>query len=311
MKPPPSFRIRSLSFFVAISGLLSQSSQAILLVHESFSGYNHAANLGGQAASGTGFAGNWESISGGAYDALHRTGASGLSFNGIASSGGALPFASAQTRLTGVAFSLSSVPTAGSTVYSSYLVNLTTIGGTDSGVGIRISPVSAISTSAHGGTFADSRANDTAGIAYDGTFNPANTATGTTPLATGQTFLIVSSFSNVNNGNTSGTATLHAFSQAQYASYLSSGNTFADYIAAASIGQAGNQIWASSSQTATYDNTIDNSDYFQILTRTTTGTIDEIRYGTTFADVLPVPEPSQTLLAASALFISAIRRKRR
>ncbi|HVJ46237.1 MAG TPA: hypothetical protein VM511_07625, partial [Luteolibacter sp.] len=301
MKTPPACRPGVLPLVAAISGLMSVSSQAILLVQESFSGYNNAANLGGQAGLGTGFTGNWESISNATYDALHRTGASGLTFNGIASSGGALPFASAQTRLTGVALNLSSVPSAGSTLYSSYLVNLTTLGGADSGVGIRISSVSATSTTVHGGTFADSRANDTVGIAYDGTFNPAVTATGTTPLATGQTYLIVSSYTNINNGATSGTATLYAFNQAQYASFLGSGNTFADYVAAASIGQGANQIWGSSSQTAAFDNTMDNSDYFQILTRTTTGTIDEIRYGTSFADVLPIPEPSLALLSVTGL----------
>lgn len=47
---------------------------------------------------------------------------------------------------------------------------------------------------------------------------------------------------------------------------------------------------------------------------TSTGTLDEIRIGTTFADVVPIPEPTTTaaaVLASVALMTFAIRRRRR
>lgn len=303
------------TFFPLLSLLVVTSpAHAVLLAHESFTGYA-TGNLGGQNSTGFGFSGAWTArYDNDIYNAYHQpTSSDGLTFAGLATSGGALPFSSAQTRLTGIALNPASLPSGGFTLYSSYLVNLSNIANGDSGAGIRISTTTVTDSVGYLGTFADTRAgtnNSNIAVSYDTFYAPNYNQSGA-PLATGQTYLMIASYTSINDGSGSGTATLHAINQAQYATYLASGLSFDAYAASTTIGNGDSQIWSSASHTTTTNPTFDNSDYFQILTRLTTGTIDEIRFGTSYADVLPIPEPSSALLAIPALAGSLSRRRRR
>lgn len=294
-----------------LSLLAAAPAGAVLLVHESFSGYT-TGNLGSQNSTGFGFSGAWTArYDNDIYNAYHQpTTSGGLTFAGLATSGGALPFSSSATRLTGISLNPASLPSGGFTLYSSYLVNLTNIAGNDSGVGIRISTTTVTDSSGYLGTFADSRSNSNIGVSYDTYYAPNYNQAGA-PLATGQTYLLIGSYTSINDGTGSGTATLHALNEAQYATYLASGLSFDAYAASATIGNGNSQIWSSASHTISANPTFDNSNYLQILTRSTTGTIDEIRFGTSYADVLPIPEPSAALLAIPALARSLTRRRRR
>lgn len=307
MKTPPAFRPGGPLLVAAISGLMSVSSQAVLLVHESFSGYTNG-NIGGQNALGAGLSLAWES----GYSNQHQVVGSGLTFNGIASSGGALSLG-ASTRLSGATLSLTSNLTAGSTLYTSYLVNLSAYGTGDAGAVTRINPSSRTTASGYFGNFVDSRGSNNAAVSYDTTFNANNPVASSSQLTLNQTFLLISTFSNVGGAGT-GDATLYVLSEGQYANLRSIGGDIGTYLSGTAIGTGDTNIWASATQTgiASSTYTFASGNALQILNLGgTTGTIDELRYGTTFADVLPIPEPSLALLSVTGLIAGTVRRKRR
>lgn len=307
MKTPQVCRPGAIPLVAAISGLMSVSSQAVLLVHESFSGYTNG-NLSGQNTLGTGFTGAWEF----GQATLHQVSGSGLTFSGIASSGGSLSLGTG-TRLTGATLSLSSNLAAGATLYTSSLINFSAYGTGDAGMVTRINPSSRTAASGYFGNFADSRASNNAAVSYDATFNANNPVGASSQLALNQTFLLISTFTNVGGAGT-GDASLYILSESQYANLRSVGGDIGSYLSGTAIGTGNTNIWASATQTgiASSTYTFASGNALQILNLGgTTGTIDELRYGTSFADVLPIPEPSLALLSVTGLIAGTVRRKRR
>ncbi len=94
--------LRTLASVALISTVTS--THAAIIAGESFSGYISTSNFAGQAATGTGFTGNW----GGSQ--YYRTQDSGLAMSGVYSTGGALYYATSTaagngTRTAVAAFS--------------------------------------------------------------------------------------------------------------------------------------------------------------------------------------------------------------
>lgn len=303
MYEKPSRNVPSALRLLAMLAISAPFSQGALLVYEGFTGYN-TGELNGQAAStaSLGLSGSWN---GSSYSNRHQVIGSGLTFEGLAASGGALGIGNS-TRLSGIAMSHAGVP-AGGTLYSSYLVNLSSAPTAGSGIVTRINGTSATTASGYYSAFADGRNGTAPAVGYDDTFNPANQLAGSSVLATGQTYIVISSFTNVGN-TTPGDANLYVLNQVQFTNLLTIGlgnlNTL-------TVGTASNQVWAAATQTgSTYNGSFDSSDFIHLLSIDTTGTIDELRYCTTLEAVLPVPEPSALALSGLAFAGLSIRRKR-
>jgi len=296
-------RIRTALGLAALLAASAPSAQAALLVYEGFTGYS-TGELNGQAASSSsiGLSGAWD---GSSYTVRHQVISTGLTFNGLATSGGALSIGNA-VRLSGIAMSHAGVA-AGGTLYSSYLVNLSGAPTAGSGITTRINGTSTTQASGYFNSFADGRNGTTPSVGYDSTFNPANNNPSSTALTTGTTYIVISMFTNVGNDQP-GDANLYVLNQAQYSNLLSLGIS---NLASLSVGTGNNQVWAAASQTGmTFNGSFDSSDFLHILSLDTTSTIDEIRYGTTLGDVLPIPEPSAAAVAGLALLGMIGRRKR-
>ena len=305
MMKTPSLRLAR-TFFLAplIAASAATSSHAALLVYEGFAGYS-TGELNGQTASlsSQGLSGAWD---GSAYTTRHQVTSTGLNFAGLATSGGALTIGNS-TRLSGIAMSHAGVAPGG-TLYSSYLVQRSVAATTESGILTRIHDSSATATGGYFSAFADGRAGAIAAVGYDTSFNPANSSPGSSPVSAGETFIVISSFTNVGNSS-AGNASLYVLSQPQYTNLLTLG---LGSLSSLTVGMGADQAWVSASHNGvTFGGTFDSSDYLQLLSLQEGGIIDEVRYGTALADVLPVPEPSGMLLAGVAMAGALVRRTRK
>lgn len=299
MMKTPSLRF-SRSFILAPL-IAASTCHAALLVHEGFGGYTDG-ELNGQGASPSslGLSGTWV---GSSYTTRHQITGTGLTFAGLATSGGALTIGTS-TRLSGIAMSHAGVA-AGGTLYSSYLVRQDTAATSGSGIVTRINGTSETTTNGYYSAFTDGRSSSLPAVGYDGTFNPANHNISSSTLSVGETYIVISSFTNVGNASP-GDANLYVLNQAQYTNLLTVG---IGSLGSLAVGTGSNQVWASASQTgSTFNGSFDSTDFLHILSLDTTGTIDELRYGTALAEVLPVPEPSGLLLTGVALAGLATRR---
>jgi len=299
-KPSP---IASTFRMLAVVSVSAPLSQGALLVYEGFTGYG-TGELNGQASStaSIGLSGNWD---GSSYTNRHQMTASGLTFSGLATGGGALTTGN-DVRLSGIAMDHAGVATGG-TLYSSYLVSLS--GATNSGSGLltRVNGTSTTQASGYFNAFADGRASTQPAVSYDTTFDPANHTAGSSVIPTGQTFIIISSFTNVGSSS-GGTASLYVLSQAQFLNLRTIG---LENLATLTAGQGTTEAWATASASSTtFNGSFDSADFLHILSLSSSSTIDEIRYGTTLEAVLPVPEPSALVLTGLAFTGFAIRRKR-
>jgi hypothetical protein len=296
---------KSLLFPLLLSllGATPNLTQAALLVYEGFAGYDSAV-LHGQPvnANSQGLSGSWI---GDSYPNQHEVVGIGLSFEGLASSGGALSL-SGSTRLSGIAMSHAGAA-AGSTLFSSYLVNSNISPTVGSGILTRINGTSAIASSGYFSSFADGRSGTAPAVGYNSTFDPANETLGSSALATGQTFIVISSFTNVGS-STGGTANLYVLSQTQFLNLRSIGLSNLSTLA---VGQGATEAWATaSSSSAAFNGSFDSADFLHILSLASSATIDELRYGTTLESVLPIPEASSSLAACVAALCMIGRRKR-
>lgn len=288
---------------LAVLSATAPLSQGALLVYEGFTGYG-TGELNGKAASpdSIGLSGSWD---GSSYTNRHQLTASGLTFSGLATSGGALSTL-ADVRLSGIAMNHAGVATGG-TLYSSYLVNLSVATTAGSGLVTRINSTSATQSSGYFNSFADGRVGTHAATGYDSTFDPSNHSLNSSVIPTGQTFIIISSFTNLGSSS-GGTASLHVLSQAQF---LNLRNIGLSNLATLAVGQGATEAWATASASSTtFNGSFDSTDFLHILSLSSSSTIDEIRYGTTLEAVLPVPEPSALVLTGLAFAGLTVRRKR-
>ncbi|WAC21502.1 PEP-CTERM sorting domain-containing protein [Luteolibacter sp. SL250] len=303
MYEKPSRNVPSALRLLAVLSISAPFSQGALLVYEGFTGYN-AGELNGQAAStqSIGLNGSWD---GSSYGNRHQLTASGLTFSGLATSGGALTTGN-DVRLSGIAMNHAGVA-AGDTLYSSYLVSFSSATNSGSGLLTRINGTSATQASGYFNSFADSRSSNYAAVSYDSTlFNAANHTAESTAIPAGQTFIVISSFTNVGNA-AGGTGSLYVLSQAQFLNLRTIGLS---NLASLTVGQGATEAWATASATSAFNGSFDNADFLHILSLSSSGTIDELRYGTTLEAVLPVPEASTLALSGLAFAGLAIRRKR-
>lgn len=287
------------------ASLLSQS-QASLLVYEGFAGYS--GNLGAVTPNSNTIGLNQGVAYQGGGVANFTVNASSLSFgSNFLTSGGSVTTTNG-TSVAAATLSLAS-PYVG-TLYGSYLVQLSNkASGAGDGALARIS-----SNNANSGerfiSFADSRSSSTnIGASYDA----AGPAVGTTGLVTGTTYLMLSRFTNVGSsiGVGGGAATVYALTLAQYESFLAAGAT-QSYLDNTAVGLGSAQITGRVSDTnnnsGTY--TLATGGFAQFVSVGDVAQFDEMRYGTSLADVAPVPEPSTFALAAVALGALYVLRRR-
>lgn len=209
------------------------------------------------------------------------------------------------------------------TLYSSYLVNFSSIGGATGS----LAEVRTATNEGDSGASATTRfrlmADATSGTelrpgpGYD---NAANATTTTLGLNT--TYMVIGRFTNVGNAlgpgvGASGIATLFALTASQYDSFIAAGGTDS-YLDSAVVGTGAGEISAraadSAITTGTY--TFSNGAWIQTAVSSAssataqTYTYDAIRFGDSLTDVTVVPEPSTALLGLLASLGLTMRRKR-
>jgi len=292
--PRSRFVARIATVILALAGV--SVSRATLLVYEGFNGYT-TGTLAGQTPNAN-TAGLDTTVGyydgGGTRTAGYTIQATGLSLGSLQTSGGALAFTSG-TNVIGPDIEIGATAFTG-TLWSSYLVNLASPKGGNTGDGavVRIGTSPADSANGHFNSWADSRTSGTAstnvGIGYGSTTPTATN--GTAPLAVSTTYIIISSFTNVGaslSSGTSGVAKLWALNASQFASFLAAGGDEAAL--------AGTSVTATATQTVTTGTfTFSSSNAIGLVTVGDIGVIDELRFGSSLADVTPIPEPATTAL---------------
>ena len=316
---PASFRPHRPAAIFAIGILAAAPSvQAALLVYEGFNGYGTAGTaLATQNANGNTI-GLTGAYGGNGNASVGVIAASGISFGSLQTSGSALTIPN-NTVVIGGTLSLAS--SYSGTLWSSYLVRfnapLSTTGG--NGMEIRISDSISGTTNARFRVFADTRSGtpnvigsdyNTADLSGIGNSSDPALLTGTTsPSTPGTDYLLISSFTNAGTGVVgSGVATTWALTLAQFETMMSSGIPVETYLADATLGQY--YAKATNTDTELATDTFENGDNLQIVSVGDNVTLDEIRFGTSLADVLPVPEPTSALLGFASLGLATLRRKR-
>jgi len=304
------------SSWVTLAALAStaMSLQASVLLYEGF-GYGLAnnASINGAAATGTGVQGNWTVTNTGTASSLYKT--SDLSFgsNFATNGGGSLQLSATYNGSNSVSSATVNLSNTGTgTIWGSYLANFTTIGTANSG-----SFVSGVATGTNGVTSSLksgvlSNTNDTdrkLSNGYDSTATPS----GNFAFATSTTYLFVSRFTNVGTalgGGINGAGTTWALTQAQYESWLAGGATEAGLDSNFSV-RVNDALVGSG--TFAYDSNgylVFRSDAPDNNGSAMTVTVDEVRFGTSVADIYAVPEPSTALLSLGAGLIWFSRRRR-
>lgn len=305
-------------------GLLALASaplaHATLLVYEGFN-YNLTNNtsINGAAGTATGTQGNWTVSNVTGSTSLYQT--TGLTFGGNfpTGTGGALrqssTWNSANTNQTTATLRLDTSTTG--TLWSSYLVNYSAISASNGGFARQ-----GVGSDAAGSTISLSSQLYTNTLSSDrklGTgYDVSPTASANTAFATGTNYLIISSFTNVGvtlGGGTNGVATSWAFTQAGYDNWVTLGNS-----AQSALDTYAFRKVSDTATSGTYG--FDSVGYISFQTNSPdfsghniTALYDELRYGTTLADVTasPIPEPSAyaAILGAFALAGVAARRRSR
>ena len=285
---------------VAILAAAVSQSAADLVAYQGFDGYA-AGPLPGQTVGanvqGLDPAGVITSAGTGANANVFE--ATGLTFSNLVTGGGSGLYSDATGRPSYIGFAYNG-PTVTGTLYSSYLVRLATTQNSASVASLR---VNATATTGGAGsyfhTYADSVGNTFTGSQYDA--NNLNTAS-TTTLATGTDYVVIGRFTRVGMplaAGTPGQATTFVLSAAQFDFFKDGGFTDAE-LDTALIGTGPANVTSRVSDapvnSGTFTLTSGNGIQFGPGNGATSQTVayDELRFGTTLDDVLPVaedPEP--------------------
>jgi acyl-CoA thioesterase-1 len=275
-------------------------SAADLVAYQGFDGYA-AGPLPGQTVGantvGLNPAGTITSAGTGANANVFE--ATGLTFSNLVTSGGSGLYSDATGRPSYIGFAYDGATVTG-TLYSSYLVRLVTAQNTVSVASLR---VNATATTGGAGsyfhTYADSVGSTFTGSQYEA--NNLNTAS-TTTLATGTDYVVIGRFTRVGMplaAGTPGQATTFVLSAAQFDFFKDGGFTDAE-LDGALIGTGPANVTSRVSDapvnTGTFTLTSGNGVQFGPGNGATSQTVayDELRFGTTLDDVLPVtvdPDP--------------------
>lgn len=306
----------SFLFPLAVLASTAMSLQASVLLYEGFSyGLADNATINGVAATGTGVQGNWTvtNTGAGAASSLYKTAGLDFGSNFVTSGGGSLrlnaTYSGANT-VNSATVNLSN--TATGTIWGSYLANYTAIGTANGG-----SFVSGVATAADGATSSLKSGVASNALATDrklaNGYDTATTVSGNFAFATGTTYLFISRFTNVGatlGGGTNGVGTTWALTLAQYESWLSGGATEAGLDSNYSVRVND----TATTGTFTYDSNgylVFRADAPDNNGSSMTLTVDEVRFGTTLADIYAVPEPSVFSSLALAVGVISFSRRRR
>jgi len=304
--------------FVAVC-VSAPSARATLLVYEGFNGYS------GTLATATPN-GNTQGLDTSVAYGSTGTGdfaiSSGLSFSNLQVGGGSVSFNNTPASSVAAA-RITATLAAGSTLYTSYLVELTSTRGTASGDGFEVRVANDTST---GGvrfrSMADTRngaSTTVVGVDYNGGATPVitNAEPGSTAVGT-TVFLIVGSFTNTGtalSAGTPGVGSTYAFSSLQFDHMMGQADpqAYLNGLTAANIGTGATQVYGFARETITTGGPfgIAPGNFLQFVNVKDNGKLDEIRMGDTFASVVPIPESSSLALLAAAGGMLATRRRRR
>lgn len=302
------FRVRRAATCLAVLLLLAPSARATLLIYEGFN-YTAGSNLGAITPNGSTVGLDQTAAYAGTGVANYAVQASSLSFGSLQTTGGSVSFTTATSVASG---KLALASAYSGTLWSSYLVSLSFQGtalGTDGAV-MRISD-NAANTGERFLSFADSRSSSTAvAVGYDAT----PTSTGST-LTLSTTYIIISKFTNVGTGltgTTTGQSSIWALTEAQFGNFISGGATEA-YLNSATVAGTATGVTARGSDatltSGTYSLTTGN--FAALVSVNDSGSFDELRYGTTLADVTPIPEPATAAVAGGLAALLAVLLRRR
>lgn len=303
-------RINRSLFACALVAGLSGTARADLLVYEGFNYATGTSMIG--TAPGAGTVGLDQS-------AVYETGNPGvftvqsesLSFGPLATSGGSSSFTTA-TSVAAVKLSLDTTPFTG-TLWSSYLVKLDGHGGNPAnGVGTRVA-----NTEKNEGdrfqSLADSRNSTSHSVAT--LYGAGNTSTGSgVVLDTGTTYMLISRFTNVgralNGTTTTGVATVWALTQEQF-EHLVEANDREAYLNATVSGTGVKATATTSPEVTSGTFKFETGNYAQFVSVNNSGVYDELRFGSTLADVTPIPEPASVAAVVGLLAGGLAWRRRR
>lgn len=299
--------------FLLLAVASSVAARADLLVYEGFNGYNTGTIAGQNPNANTvGLNTSVAYYDGGGSRGVNFTlQSTGLELGSLQTTGGALAFSST-TNVVGAKINIGSTAFTG-TLWSSYLVNLSSRGIANSnGAVVRVGTDPSDTSSDRFNSWSDSRASSSTtnvSVAYGpaGGTQPNN---GTASLALDTTYIIINRFKNVGSalsGTVTGEATLWALNEAQFAAFLAAGGDEAAL--------TGTSVTATASQTATSGTrTFASGLAIGLVTVNDVGVYDELRFGSSLADVAPIPEPATTAVLAGLAAVGAcclIRRRPR
>ncbi|MGE9268203.1 MAG: hypothetical protein ACQKBY_08900 [Verrucomicrobiales bacterium] len=278
---------------------MTTASQAVIVVSESFAGYQ-AGNLNGQAALGAGLSGSWT----GDTDFQHL--ATGLSLSGMSSSGGSANMNSggnaAKTISVSFASALSNGPLFGSYLFSTTThANARTVGALMVGGASDSDGTASFAWAGNG--YNSSNSFEGPNIRAEGTASPLPGSS----LTGGETYLMLFQF----NGAT-GESSAWVLSQAQLTNF--SATLDAATLDSAALGAGANEVtWKASVDGDAADPMTDL--ILLGLQSTSNGsfsyTWDEFRISdTSLAEAVAIPEPSVAVLGALAA-VPFLRRRRK
>lgn len=307
MNRSPRFVVCSATLAI-VSFLCPSWAQASLLVYEGFNGYASGSLYKQSVTNTTGLTGTYGLLTG---DQIFSN-TQGLTFSNLQVSGGSASNSTTKASAIGVTLDASLSSYTG-TLYGSYLVQLGSAPTTNSSVTVGVNTKSTTaSDSRYFNSSADLSTNSSPGVSYTTTKNGVTSASPLT-LSAGTTYALVSRYTNVGlatSASNPGVATLWVLTEAQFDHFKISGFDD-DALDSALVGSSDSNVTMRINSAPLTDGSIYTfSGGIQFgLTSSAEGAsfiIDEVRYGTSLNDVLPVPEPSLSALMIGTFSLAAV-----
>lgn len=300
---------------LAISSLclaLPMEAKSALLAYEGYNGYTAGQLLAGKnvSASTIGVSGTIGGIGQANDYAAHAT---GLTFGDMQVSGGSAVYTDGAGVAAGLTYNYSGASVSG-TLYTSFLLNIASGITVASTSGLRINTSqNASGATAYFQSYGDTSSSTTPGNAYGLNSSQAASSTPATTagnLTIGTTYLVVGIFTNTNTPlsvGTPGLGTTYVLTLDQYNYFNANGGLTDAALNNASVGASGNNTVfsaiSSSVTTGSFGLNTNGGIQFAVGNAQVSQTVyfDEMRIGTTLADVIAVPEPSALILALAGI----------